>query len=70
MLAAIFEKNPLAWILAVVLAIAFYGSWQRGAELTRVCESLDWEHRLFATVSSDPVYVEKICGNRLAGSTD
>jgi hypothetical protein len=33
-------KNPIAWVLLALFAIAEYGNYQRGTELTLVCEGL------------------------------
>lgn len=35
-----FIRNPIAWILVVLLCMAEYGNYQRGRELDRVCELL------------------------------
>ena len=36
-LIASFSRNPVAWSLLAVFALAEYGNWQRGRELSRVC---------------------------------
>jgi hypothetical protein len=37
---ASFVRNPGIWILFGLLLIAEYGNWQRGEELSRLCELL------------------------------
>lgn len=33
-----FAKHSWGWILLGLLAISFYGNWQNGAKLARVCD--------------------------------
>jgi hypothetical protein len=37
---AAFFRNPVAWVLLILLLIALYGSYQRGRELDQVCEAI------------------------------
>jgi hypothetical protein len=37
-----FSRNPTAWILFGLLALALYGSYQRGKELDTVCQAIPW----------------------------
>jgi hypothetical protein len=55
-------QNPLAWILFAMFAIAEYGNWHRGHDLSRICELV--EHGVI--VASRPVTplqeIDAICG--------
>jgi hypothetical protein len=58
--------NPVAWFLFVLLVIAEYGNYQRGKELTRVCE-LSGPHDVFIEhPRTDRQELDNICINRLS----
>jgi hypothetical protein len=60
------SENPLVWILAALLALAEYGSYQVSASLTRVCELLG-PHDVSVAVARTPrEEIDNICINRQA----
>jgi hypothetical protein len=60
----LFMRNPAAWALAGLLAVALHGSYQRGKELDTVCEAIPWPE----VTSTHPRNVleaaQAICVNR------
>jgi hypothetical protein len=59
-----FFKNPSAWLLLIVFAIAEYGNYQRGKELDRICE-LTGEHDVSVpTPRTVRQEIDKICISR------
>jgi len=58
------SRNPVAWSLLAAFALAEYGNWQRGRELSRVCALVRHE----ATYASRPrtarQEIDKICAGR------
>lgn len=59
------SKNPLAWLLAIGLALAEYGNYHKGEDLHRICELL--QERLPAGHSTNPrtpvQEIVKICSS-------
>ncbi len=62
---ASFSRNPVAWMLLAAFALAEYGNWQRGRELSRVCALVPHE---VATYASHPwtarQEIDRICAGR------
>ena len=57
------KENPIAWILAVLLAIAEHGNYQRGRERDRLCQVsglLDKELRLTIAARNE---IGRICAD-------
>ena len=59
-----FSRNPVAWTLLAAFALAEYGNWLRGRELSRVCALAPHG----ATYASRPLTtqqeIDKICAGR------
>ena len=55
-----FFRNPIAWVLLGMFLIAEYGNYQRGRDLTRVCELTGAAHD---TRKSE---LSTICSSRLS----
>jgi hypothetical protein len=63
--AAIFS-NPLAWLFFVLAAVAVYGNYQRGHELTQVCEVLLLPEVTLSGPKTAKEKAERICLDRLS----
>lgn len=61
-----FAKNPPAWILLGLFLFALYGSWQRGAELSRICDLLGNPDGLVPGQTPAQREITKICRSRQA----
>ena len=48
-LIASFSRNPVAWSLVAALALAEYGNWRRGRELSRVCALVPHAEVIYAS---------------------
>ncbi|WP_428668059.1 hypothetical protein [Reyranella sp.] len=59
-----FSKNPLAWILFVLFLIAEGGNWQRGVELSRLCELTGLDDDLVANLTANQREIRRICVGR------
>jgi hypothetical protein len=57
-------KNPAVWILLGLFLIAEYGNWQRGAELTRLCDLLGNPDGLARHQTAAYREIVKICQSR------
>jgi hypothetical protein len=61
---AIFKANPLAWVLAALLAAVEFANYQRGAELTRVCELTSPHDFSYDHPATNKQELDTICAGR------
>ena len=59
-----FLKNPIAWILCVLLGIAGHGNYQRGRDLDRICELLGPHDVAVASPRTAREEIDNICISR------
>ncbi len=60
-----FSRNPVAWVLLAAFALAEYGNWQRGRELSRVCALVPHEEVIYASrLLTAQQEIDKICAGR------
>ena len=63
-LIASFSRNPVAWSLLAAFALAEYGNWQRGRELSRVCALVPHEATYASRPQTARQEIDKICAGR------
>ena len=59
-----FSRNPVAWALVAAFALAEYGNWQRGRELSRVCALVPHEATYASHQRTARQEIDKICAGR------
>lgn len=57
-------RNPFAWVLFGMFVIAEYGNWQRGVELSRVCDLLGEHDVSVSNPRTARQEIDNICINR------
>jgi hypothetical protein len=57
-------RNPLVWLLLALFVIAEYNNYQRGKELSAVCDVLPYADALPARPRTDLEKAQAICENR------
>ncbi len=63
-LIASFSRNPVAWSLLAAFALAEYGNWRRGRELSRVCALVPHEATYASRPRTAQQEIDKICAGR------
>ena len=61
-----FEDNPIAWILAGLLAISVYGNFRTGAEFSHLCRLLGPHDVSYGKPRSAVEEIHTICADRLS----
>ena len=63
-LIASISGNPAAWVFFVLFAIAEHANYQRGSELTRVCELTGPHTASYARPINAQEEIDTICASR------
>jgi hypothetical protein len=63
-------KNPVVWMLVALLAVAEHGNYERGRELTRVCELLGPHDVAVGTPRTAKEEIDNICISRSRRTDD
>ena len=62
-----FVRNPAVWLLLGAFLLAEWGNWNRGAELSRVCQLLGDHDVSVAHPRTAKQEIDNICINRQSG---
>ena len=63
-------KNPVAWILVVLLVVAEYGNHKIGHDLDRVCQLLGERNGMFQPPRTARQEIDNICIKRELGDSE
>lgn len=56
-------KNPLLWVLLAAFLIAEHANWQRGHDLTRVCNLIPHDMVVYGHPIKPQEIIDKICSD-------